>query len=316
MSLSFKKSAKGRVIARVVGGAKDGKKIYLSSEIDNSEGDPTEVEFDSIDPQLFSEFKNRRVRNQKMIDVFNAIIMDIPPPKGLKEIYKRVKKSLKRGNHKELRIEDGEIQVVPSKDPEHRDVMYIAGPSGSGKSTYTSNIVKQYKKNHPKRKFFLFSRVAEDKAFKKCKPQRIELDEEVLEDPIQPEELHDSITVFDDTATIRDKAMNQAINGELIPDLLETGRHPNVTVVITNHLLTDYSKTRTILNECTQITFFPASGSVRAIRYTLKTYFGLSPADVKRVLALPSRWVTITKSYPQVVIYSKGCYLLSNIDSF
>jgi len=92
--------------------------------------------------------------------------------------------------------------------------------------------------------------------------------------------------------------------------LLKRGRHEDISVVVTNHLLTNYKETRTILNEVNSITFFPKSGSSHGIQYMLKTYVGLAAKQIQRIFTLPSRWITVYKHYPMYVVYEKGIYLL------
>jgi len=94
-------------------------------------------------------------------------------------------------------------------------------------------------------------------------------------------------------------------------DLLETGRHEKAYVVAVSHQLLNYKHTRQLLNESTSVTFFPCSGSDYHIKRFLKTYCGLDEANIKKILKLPSRWVTLYKTYPMYVLYEKGCFLIS-----
>ena len=96
--------------------------------------------------------------------------------------------------------------------------------------------------------------------------------------------------------------------------LLETGRHSHTSVILTYHLPTNGLETRRILNETNSVTIFPANCGGRAMKYLLENYFGMNKDDIKRVKKLPSRWVTIIKSYPNVVLYEKGAYILNDPD--
>ncbi len=210
----------------------------------------------------------------------------------------------------DLKLKNGKLSPLPNIDT--RDVLYVAGPSGSGKSTYTADYIKQVQKIYPKMPIFIFSRVNEDKVLDELKPIRIELDEEVVADPIRPGELNNSVCVFDDIDTISDKKINEAVR-KLRDDLLETGRHENVYMVCTSHQLMNYKHTRTLINEATCVTFFPQSGSSYHIQRFLKEYCGLSKLQIEKILHLPSRWVTIGKLYPMYILYEKGCYMLNSI---
>jgi hypothetical protein len=223
-----------------------------------------------------------------------------------KSILKEAKKYVKERKGKDITIFEGEVQPVPRTDS--RECIYIAGPSGSGKSTYTANYAREYKKIFPKNKIIVFSRVDHDDVIDKLKPIRILINDELIKDPISPNELANSLVIFDDTDTIPDKALKTAITN-LKNDLLETGRHEDIYVAITSHLISNYRETRTVLNECHSITLFPAGGSTYSIKYVLKNYGGLTPNEVSKAISLPSRWVTLKKTFPQAILYSKGAYL-------
>lgn len=210
--------------------------------------------------------------------------------------------------NREFKVTDGYIQLLPNTKT--RDTNYIAGKSGSGKSTWISKYLSWYKKMYPDNKIFLFSRLAEDEVLDQYNPIRISLNEELVTDPIDPdEELCDSLCIFDDTDTIKDKNIKKAIN-DLKDDILQIGRHENVFVCIVSHLINNYKETRTILNESMYITFFPSSGSPHGIRYMLKNNMGLDKKQIERIMNLPSRWVTLKNSCPLAVIYETGVYLL------
>lgn len=209
---------------------------------------------------------------------------------------------------REIRTVDGSIQLLPNITT--RDTNYVAGKSGSGKSTWISKYLEQYQKMYPDNKIYLFSRLDEDDVLDQYKPIRIELNDELITDPIDPtEELANSLCIFDDTDTIKDKKIKTAIN-DLKNDLLEIGRHDNIFVCIVSHLINNYKETRTILNESMYITFFPSAGSPHGIKYMLKNNMGLDNKQIERIMGLPSRWVTIRNSCPLAVIYEKGIYLL------
>ncbi len=231
-----------------------------------------------------------------------------PLDQELSIIYEKCRDEYKKRSKKELIIhDDGIIQVLP--DYQNPERSYIAGPSGSGKSTYVSKYLEQLKKVLPDADIFLFSDVNHDPILDKLYPMRIKLDEDFLDNTPSPETLKDSIVIFDDIDSIENRIIKERV-GTLRDSLLKRGRHEDISVVVTNHLLTDYKHTRTVLNEVNSITFFPKSGSSHAIQYTLKTYAGLSAKQIQKIFSLPSRWITVYKHYPMYVIYEKGVYIL------
>ena len=206
--------------------------------------------------------------------------------------------------------------LIPLPDPNNRFISYIAGPSGSGKSTYASELAEQFKKIHPNKKIFIFSRTEakDDPAYKKLKPIQIEINEDLLENPIDiTTEMSEGgcLVIFDDCETIHNEALKREVQ-KLIMDGLEVGRKLNLNMIITNHLIIPNNKAfgRVLLNEIQQLTVFPKSGSAKQINYALNEYFGLDRKQLKEIFTLKSRWVTVSKTYPQYVMYSGGAYIL------
>jgi len=207
----------------------------------------------------------------------------------------------------EIKILDGKLQVLPNNDIIEK--IYISAPSGAGKSTYIGRWIAEFKKSHRDDPVYVFSSIDSDKEIDKYDPIRINLDEDLLDEPLQPDELEKSLCVFDDTDTIRDKPIKQYL--EVLRDwLLECGRHFKIRLLISSHLLSNYASTRRILNEATSVVVFPRAGTgTYHIKNFLKTYCGFDSIQTKKFINLPSRWVSINRGYPQYVIYEHGCYI-------
>lgn len=273
---------------------------------DSSSDDEEDYEFEKNDMELIDQEFYRKMNMPYRLNV-DKFKKDLQEGKVKKGILKEAKKYVKQRKNRDITIFDGEIQPIPRIDS--RECIYIAGPSGSGKSTYTANYAKEYMRIFPKNRVIVFSRVERDEVLDKLHPTRILINEELIEDPIDPSELSNSLVIFDDTDTIPDKILKTAITN-LKNDLLETGRHEDIYVAITSHLISNYRETRTVLNEAHSITLFPAGGSTYSIKYVLKNYGGMNPAEIQKVITLPSRWITLKKTYPQAIIYNKGAYLI------
>ena len=139
---------------------------------------------------------------------------------------------------------------------------------------------------------------------------RIKINEELITHPLKSTDFPDgSLCLFDDTDSIIDPKILKAVES-LRNHLIRRGRHEGLYILVSNHMLSDYTKTRIILNECNAITIFPKSGAANGIRYTLKKYCGLTEPQISKIMGLNSRWVTIYKNYPMYVVYDKGAYLL------
>jgi hypothetical protein len=202
------------------------------------------------------------------------------------------------------------IQHIPNKKTE-RQILYITGASGSGKSFYTKLYCDQYKKLFPKNDIYLVSSINEDSSIDKVKGlKRIKLSTELLTTDLQAADFKDSMVIFDDTDCITNKIMRMKVNG-ILNMLLETGRHTNTSVIYTSHLATNGLDTKRILNEAHSVTIFPHSLGGRSLKYLLENYFGLDKHQIKKIKTLPSRWVTLIKSFPMVVLSEKEAYVLN-----
>jgi hypothetical protein len=210
-------------------------------------------------------------------------------------------------------IDDG--MIIPLPKVEERSVDYIAGPSGSGKTTYAVQLAKVYKKIHPQKDFFLFSRTdyKNDPAFQEIRPYQIMIDDSIVQHPIDiTKELSSGgLLLFDDCNTVQDDKQKKAID-KLMNDIMEVGRKLNITIIMTNHLVIPNERkvARTIMNEMQTFTFFPKSGSSQQIRYCLKTYFGLANKQIDKILMIPSRWITLHKNFPLCLLHEKGVFLI------
>lgn len=203
------------------------------------------------------------------------------------------------------------IQQIPNKQQE-RQILYITGASGSGKSYYTQLYCSEYKKLFPKNEIYLLSSINEDSSIDKIKGlNRFILDETFLKEEILTEDFKNSMVIFDDTDCISNKMLKNKING-ILNALLETGRHYNTSVIYTSHLATAGLDTKRILNEAHSITIFPSSLGGRSLKYLLDNYLGFDKEQIKKVKKLESRWTTICKTYPMVVLSEKEAYLLKN----
>lgn len=211
------------------------------------------------------------------------------------------------GDSNELEIQDGKIELLPSSK-KNRDCIVVAGKSGSGKSYWTRSFVKNYMKLYPKRNVLLFSPVEEDAAFDDLNINKIMLDNDLIENPFDITELKDSLVIFDDTDSVIDSKLKKMII-DLQDRILEIGRHNKISTIITLHKITDYKRTRTILNEAHYVVLFLRGNRSHLSRYYLKQHQDLSKTEMKKVYNLPSRWVCFSNNFPSPIIYEKGLYV-------
>lgn len=298
--LSF---SEGRPIARILSGKYKGKILKIAEEeTKNIEADDpydliTEDEIRNVKKMSITQIEalRRSLKTRRRDDYDDG------------DIYDNFSDKLKTRQKKELILNNGELMQLPTKNT--RECIYVAGASGSGKTTYIARYLEEYKRMFPKNKIYIFSKLHDDEALDALHPIRIVINEELIDNPITAEELENSCVVFDDIDTL-EKGLMEAVT-KLRDDLLEIGRHNNIYMCNVSHLLMNYKSTRRLLNESQTVTFFPKSGSSYHITRFLKVYAGLGREDIQRIINLPSRWVTINKTYPNYILYSQGAYLLS-----
>jgi hypothetical protein len=212
-----------------------------------------------------------------------------------------------------IECEDGQFYQIPNSKVR---CLLIAGPAGSGKSSYTRDYASMYKKLYPESTIYLFSRIQDDPSLVGLDYRRVFLSEELVQNPLQIEEVKDnSMIIFDDCDCLPTKKLTDSIY-QFQMQLLELGRHMNIQVVITSHLIIgakSQSQARTILNEMGSLTVFPGSGSASQISYALTKYYGMTKKQITQIMALKSRWVTIVKVYPQFVISAHECVFVSEL---
>jgi len=310
-SLSFDKVRGAKPISIVVGGADDGKVLYIHA--DDHKGSKPKME---INPQTYAT-ELRDVKPADRVKLINRL--QEAHNKGLvpdqlvgetslgKSLYERILADANKATTIDL-PEDSVFQILPSPDPEKREVFYIAGASGSGKSYIAKGIAECYKKLFPDREIYLVSKLGEDSTLDALSfLNRVNI-QSFIDDYPELDEFQDCLVIFDDYDTLTGNA--EKVVGKLIDDLATMGRHTNTTMLCLSHYLTNYKKTRLLLNEATHIIVYPMATSFHALGYLLKTHIGMTKDDC-RDLKKMGRWVCVYKHYPQWLCSQKHARVLN-----
>lgn len=206
---------------------------------------------------------------------------------------------------------DSSFLLLPCPDKSKREIFYVAGASGSGKSYQARGIAERYKKLFPDREIYLISKLDEDETLdtmKTGKPKRIKV--KTLEtDPITDISVFtNSLVIFDDYDTF--PAPMDKIVLRLIDDIATMGRHHNISMMCLSHYLTNYKKTRLLLNEASHYIVYPQATSYHALKHLLGSHVGMSQDEVKALKGM-GRWVCIHKCYPQWLVSEHVAKLLN-----
>lgn len=311
-SLSFDKTKGAKPIAVVKGGDYDHEVLYIHD--DDHKGKKPKAE---IDAKKYSN-EMRDLPQKERVQLLSRL--SDARKKGLtseqlvgengfaKSLYDRIVTDEAKDTSINL-PDDSTFQVLPSPDPEKREVFYIAGASGSGKSYMAKGIAECYKKLHPSREVYLISKLGDDSTLDSMKPppKRINI-QTLIDDYPELDEFKDCCVIFDDYDTFTGQA--EKVLHKLIDDLATMGRHTNTTMLCLSHYLTNYKKTRLLLNEATHIVVYPMATSFHALGYLLKTHIGMTKDDV-RDLKKMGRWVCVYKHYPQWLVSAHHARVLN-----
>lgn len=311
-SLSFDKVKGAKPIAIVKGGKYENKVLYIHE--DDHKGEKPKLE---INPNNYAtELRDLKPqeRTKLITRLQEAYSKDMASEQLISEtaLARKLYDRIVSDNIKTTKIDlpdDGQFQLVPSPDPERREVFYIAGASGSGKSYIARGIAECYKKLFPDRECYLISKLAEDSTLDALPfLKRINI-QTFIDDYPELDEFKDCLVIFDDYDTLTGNA--EKVVSKLIDDLATMGRHTNTTMLCLSHYLTNYKKTRLLLNEATHIIVYPMATSFHALGYLLKTHIGMTKDDV-RDLKKMGRWVCVYKHYPQWLLSTQHARVLNS----
>lgn len=151
----------------------------------------------------------------------------------------------------------------------------------------------------------MFSSLSDDPTLDKLKYlKRIKIkDEKFLSLDLTAEDFKDSLVIYDDTDTITNKRVVLKLLN-LLSDILNCGRHNNVSLLYTSHILCDGHKTKHILSEAHTLVLYPLTASKKHLKYLLETYLGFDKEDIQRLIDLDGRPKFIKKTYP-ITCYSE-----------
>lgn len=208
------------------------------------------------------------------------------------------------------KVESFQHLPYKSKDGNNRQILYISGQSGSGKSYYAKQYILEYIKLYPKNNIYLFSNLEQDNTLDAVKQiKRVQLNEAFINHPFTIEDFKDALIIMDDCECMADKSLVKKIN-DILMLILTTGRHTNTYCIITTHITTNGPSTKIILTEANSITLFIKTIGERTLKYVLENYFGLSKKQIEKIKGLNSRWITVLRTYPIIVLSQYECYSL------
>jgi len=249
---------------------------------------------------MFSFIKSRSSDNV-------AIIID--PDNGLnnKKVL-QVEPEAQKQNKEIILNESEQFQIYPKKNPER---VYIVGPNGSGKSWQSGKYCESYNMLYPKNKIIMFSPHEKDEAYSNVKNLVIVNlnDPNLISEPLDITRLNNKLVIFDDCDNHQDRKIKVWLDS-LEKDIIMNGRKYGIYTISICHMMMNGTSTRHKIAEAGRTIFFPSSGSTYHIKRYLLVYCGLDKEQIFRILNIPSRWVCISNTFPQYLLWDCGALLL------
>jgi hypothetical protein len=193
---------------------------------------------------------------------------------------------------------------------DHPNRVFCAGSSLCGKSYLAGKLAQDYQKNNKGNPVVLFSWVDKDPAYGGVSNlKKIRIDDSILENPIQLEELQDSLCIFDDIHHFTDKHIREEL--ERIRDsCFNAGRHKGIATICASQNLLEGNRTKTPLNSGFQIIGYPRSAGRYQFQQFLKRYMFMGDNMIRKIMSTPSRWVLLNRANPMYVLGEKCAYFL------
>lgn len=214
-----------------------------------------------------------------------------------------------------LRIlhKDLELQPIPntSKDSPFNDLLLCYGRTGAGKTTFMAKWAQHYRYMYGKaNKIYLFSRHQKDESIDHIKPTRVEITNELIDDPIDLPELKNSLVIFDDLKSSTEPTLLKQV-AILREDICENGRKYGISAAYSLHR-TDYMYTRSCIGEATNLVIFPRGG-ICGLEYLLKDKYRLNRKLITKITSPKiGHWVLINLRYPNYYMSPKTVVLLND----
>ncbi len=198
---------------------------------------------------------------------------------------------------------------------------YVVGASGCGKTYLCKEICKHDLKKRP---VVIFSKVSDDPSLKELKKLKTPEDKKsrfikialhTVDDLTMlptDEDLEKTICLFDDIDAFTERDGIAEFLRDYRDNLLETGRHNNVSCLCTSHLLHNYKATRKMCSESEFICTFPNSNK-RFSHTMLKDHMGLGTEErrffVERA-QMDGRYLIAKLSSPNMIITERSIIMI------
>lgn len=214
---------------------------------------------------------------------------------------------------------DRVIPLIGARPTPYDRSICLIGPSEAGKTYMVKEICRFDIRRRP---VVVFSRIDDDESLRELTTLKSAKDgkSRLVKIPLHSEDqllslptnsdLNGCICLFDDLDSFP-KDIGDFLR-EYRDSILESGRHENISVISTSHVLNNHNKTKVLLNEAELVVLFPAANKRHSASF-LKERLGLEKREVDHLIAkamASGRYLAMRVSAPNMLIHSGGVILL------
>lgn len=204
------------------------------------------------------------------------------------------------------RSEGRHFRLIPNPSPQWRKTIYTAGPAGCGKSTFVASYLRAYLLmfKHAKIYGLNHTKFSDDPAYRGINIRQLKVSffdpcgnpPFQVEDCVEPE---GSMFIFDDWDTYTGEEAQ--VVEHAIASLLNLGRKYNISVIVTSHLLSNYSHTRKIVNAAEWLVVYPHHTQTEELTNFLRKV-GMKKEEAEGLRGISGKWCAIHQSNPTFVL--------------
>jgi len=186
-------------------------------------------------------------KNKELLPDFK----ELKKQSGSEKVIDLVQSDNKDELKQEVIIDDDDLELEPLMvlhDGSCPNRVYLAGNSFCGKSTMAAKLAQDWNMVFPKSKVAYISYNENDKA---CNDKKIDnflqikIDENILKDPLELDEFHDKLIIFDDCDAFCDPKVIKELE-KFVTKCINTGRHKMIgTIVCRQKLLAGWKSSDT-----------------------------------------------------------------------
>ncbi len=217
------------------------------------------------------------------------------------------------------------LPYVPVGDKDYRSAVYVPGPPGCGKSTFCASMIRNWKNSHPDPRNpkqslpvygFCQAKLTKDPIYTGLGIKQLPVDflRQILSSDNGEVDLEKAfgdtgcLVLFDDWDSF-EKADRDVVQAAL-SIIINVGRKPKVSVLVTSHELTNYGQTRAIIGGADFVVVFPKDTQYQKLEYLCHKCIGLPLTLVKRLKAKEGKWVMVHNRQPTFVLSEREAEMI------